>query len=89
MATAKTATPARKKISPASTPGAQAAVTSAEIKQPEKLAANEGVLVIVPQGFKLTDRVKGIIDYPMGTYRMPKDHADHWYAQAHGVKEVD
>lgn len=48
----------------------------------------EMVMVVVPQGFKLTRDNYQIIDYPSGTYRMPASDARHWWSKNQGVEEV-
>lgn len=40
------------------------------------------VTVTVVKPFRITDE-KGEHKYAVGTYGMPKDHADHWYAKPH------
>lgn len=50
-----------------------------------KAVAEGKVLANVPSQFILNH--EGIsTTYPVGTYPMPKDHANHAYARAHGVK---
>ncbi len=48
----------------------------------------DGVLVTVVKAFRLTDQA-GEHKYAVGTYPMPREHAEHWYAQAHLGSEAD
>lgn len=48
-------------------------------------ADQELVKVSVPRGFRVDDGT-GVHEYPAGTEQMPAEHADHWYAKAHGVQ---
>jgi hypothetical protein len=41
--------------------------------------------VVVPKAFTLTLDNHQPVKYPVGTYPMPVDHAEHWFARAHGV----
>lgn len=52
-----------------------------------KKKADEKTVTVV-KAFRLTDE-KGEHKYPVGTYGMPKDHAEHWYAQAFLAGEDD
>lgn len=47
------------------------------------------VLVNVPRPFKLTDDGHILHNYTSGQQLMPKSHAEHFYAVAHGVTLVD
>lgn len=46
------------------------------------------VLVTVPHDYRLTIDAHHEVHYKAGTQRMPKEHAEHWYTQAHGVTLV-
>lgn len=49
----------------------------------------ESVIVSVPRAFNLRITNEKVIQYPMGAYSMPKDHAEHWYSKANGVTVVE
>lgn len=51
------------------------------------LAAGE-VLVLVPNAFTLTDDDHVKHNYTTATRRMPRRHAEHWFAQAQGVQVI-
>ena len=55
---------------------------------PEELAAelhDELVLVTIPKGFTLTDDGHHTFRYEAGPGKMPRTHAEHWYAKKQGV----
>lgn len=60
----------------------------AEIVQEAKEAGEEIVNVKVPQAFRLTLDSHHEIAYDAHTAKMPKAHAEHWYAKANGVEIV-
>ena len=60
---------------------AKAAVLEAEEK-----AKLDLVDVVVPKAFNLMLDSHEVIKYADGTYPMPRKHAEHWYAKAHGVR---
>lgn len=49
--------------------------------------AVEKVLVEVPKDFRLTDHT-GVHDFKAGIQRVERWVADHWFAKAHGIREV-
>jgi hypothetical protein len=51
-----------------------------------KLASDEEVEVEpTTKHFQMLDDNHQMHVYPVGTTRMPKEHAEHWYAEANGV----
>jgi hypothetical protein len=54
-----------------------------EEHQPAK--GDKMVTVNVPKAFRLTEDSGAVVAYPVGAQKMPESHANHWYAQAHGV----
>lgn len=91
----------RTRISPAADPTSQALtsmakqIASAAGKPPEDVATEETsaddpiVTANVVTAFNLTTDDGSIKRYEVGANKMPRSHADHWYAKAHGVKVVD
>lgn len=57
----------------------------ADREQREADEAADKIAVTVPHAFRLNLDNHKIVDYPMGTYGMPRAHADHWWSKAHGV----
>lgn len=55
-------------------------------QEAEELAQKSRVVVVVKKAFRLNLDNHKIIDYPVGTYPMPKAHYEHWYSQANGVE---
>lgn len=53
--------------------------------QREADEAADKIAVTVPRAFKLNVDNHRVIDYPAGTYGMPRAHADHWWSKANGV----
>lgn len=65
-----------------------------EVKHSSRRTLLEGanakqVKVHVAKPFKLTDATGVEHHYSPGEQDMAEDHADHWYAKAHGVKKLD
>jgi hypothetical protein len=48
-------------------------------------ASSEMVTVAIPKQFNLTQDDGTTVVYKVGVADMPRDHAEHWYAVAHGV----
>lgn len=48
--------------------------------------ASDQVLVTIPKAFNLTGDLGEVTRYEIGTREIPRAHAEHWYAEAHGVK---
>lgn len=75
------------------TVAAKKPVTRARIKidlpgEPEQdveLDPEEMVTATVPKAFNLTLDAGHTIRINAGTQEMPRSHAEHWYALAHGV----
>lgn len=68
-----------------------AAVPTASKQTADEVAENNNedvVLVNVAKAFKLTDSNHTEFHYVVGANRMPRSHADHWFAKAHGTKIV-
>jgi len=53
---------------------------------PETSDEVEMVTAIVPKAFHLTLDHHRSVTYEPGTQDMPRDHAEHWFAKAHGVE---
>lgn len=100
MATAakKTTTRSRTRVSPALEPAslvvsglAKDLASKANAEDQPQDVATEGdpeVIATVIKPFTLTLNDGSSRHYDVGAQRMPKSHADHWYAKAHGVKSV-
>lgn len=72
-------------------PGNSAVLPGMGAEEPPKRVKLRDVSMVkvhVPKTFHLTDE-HGRHTYLAGTPEMPKDHAEHWYAQAHGVEVKD
>ena len=59
-----------------------------EQPKPEGAKAAETVTALVPQAFILTDDQHRMHHYAAGLQEMPRAHAEHPYARAHGVEAV-
>ena len=67
----------------------RAAAPVAQPKAPVvQLHEDDEVMVIVPKDFILTDDEHAPHKYKAGTYYMDREHANHWWARAHGVTVV-
>lgn len=96
------ATKNRTRVSPATTANSKAlqgiaqnlAAKAAEQKDPpasdEPAAEEEDEIVMVsaPRAFNLTLDNGTVKEYGSGGQRMPRSHAEHWYAKANGVEIV-
>lgn len=51
--------------------------------------AKNKIAVTVPKAYKLNIDNHNVINYPAGTYAMPKKHAEHWWSKANGVVPFD
>lgn len=60
--------------------------TNIVTKSEAAAASDDNVLVTVPTAFRLALDHHHEIPYQAGTYKMPKEHAEHWWAKANGVK---
>lgn len=61
-------------------------VTAPSVPTPASmLPTADTVLTTVPVPFKLTIDHHHDVAYPAGTVRMPREHAEHWWAKANGV----
>lgn len=58
---------------------------AAKLKEPTKREA-ELVTAAVPRPLMLTDDNSVVHKYDVGVQDMPRAHAEHWYAKAHGVE---
>lgn len=80
-ATAKALTEAKAKAdAEAAAKAAEAAKAKAEAEQLDMVDA------VIPKTFKLVLQDGSEKVYVDGTYPMPRAHAEHWFAKAHGVK---
>ena len=50
-----------------------------------KVVSDDMVVANVPKAFKLTLDDHTPVNYVQGTVKMPREHAEHYYAVAHGV----
>jgi hypothetical protein len=76
----------------ASIPPQLAPAPSLSTKSTDEVAKelhDDVVDVTVGKAFNLTDDRNVIHTYTLGTRRMPRSHAEHWYAGKHGVKIVN
>ncbi len=87
MATAKKPTTVRKTIAPLpDDPAVKAAFAgNSQSPNPDVSASDDEVDVMVVKGFKLTLDNFTQVDYVPGPQTMPRSHAEHWFAKAHGV----
>ncbi len=64
---------------------ATALIAGSELPPPPDGAPADEVDVVVRSHFTLTDDLHRPFVYSPQTTRMPREHAEHWYALAHGV----
>lgn len=82
-------TPTRESAATANdAPGAGGEVKHAPRRTLLEGANDKQVKVNVPKPFRLTDATGAEHQYTVGEQEMPEDHADHWYAKAHGVEKL-
>ncbi len=89
----------RTRIAPAAAPSSQviAGLTKDLATKASKAPAQDPtpgdddplVMTTVPKAFTLTLDNGTSKHYEAGANKMPKSHADHWYAKAHGTKIAD
>lgn len=72
-------------------PAVQAAHNSTKVVEGADAvkAADDVVQVSCPNGFNLTLDDHSQVHYPAGTARMPRAHAEHWYAKNNAVEILD
>lgn len=96
MATTKANTgKQRVRVSPATSPNAKAltgvmaqiveARDSSPSEDTTEVLGDDEVVTNVATGFNLTLDDGSIKWYEAGANRMPRSHAEHWYAKAHGT----
>ena len=74
----------RKKINPAIEATSQASANAAKIVK-EAPETDDMVVVNVPRGFRLSLDDYSQFEFHAGTQTVPREYAEHWYSQAHGV----
>jgi hypothetical protein len=61
--------------------------TEAEAGRHRRVALKELEMVeaTITKPFRITADDGGVHEYAVGTKKIPREHAEHWYAKAHGV----
>ena len=62
-----------------------------QIQTPQQAAeGRETVTMDFPKAVRLTHQdghFFQLVHYPAGTHQVPREHADHWFLKANGVRE--